>query len=315
MRECSQARKKKAPRAPTRVLKKGVRNVELKKKIKSRTSPGPPATATPGLLRGVFGAGARRRAAAAVLLVLQTPRAEGAWRRIERARGGESWTEMKKLEAQRRGGKIVLSPLTRRLVFFCSEKRELLATYRRNGTNETFHSIICTRKRTRGCEENEREEGGRQPLCEESEKGLFQKRGKGKRGEAKREREGKRGRRRRFLPSLSFFLLFLVHAAFADATLALAALPAASISSATAAAPPPSEAATAAEAGAAAADAAAAADDGLPPLPGAPGLGGGESALRPPPSACRSLLCALARAAPHRACGLSIQNLAVRRVA
>ncbi len=82
----------------------------------------------------------------------------------------------------------MLSPLTRRLVFFCSEKRELLATYRRNGTNETFHSIICTRKRTRGCEENEREEGGRQPLCEESEKGLFQKRGKGKRGEAKRER-------------------------------------------------------------------------------------------------------------------------------
>ena len=108
-----------------------------------------------------------------------------------------------------------------------------------------------------------------------------------------------------FQPLPSLYL----HAAFAEATLALAALPAASISSATAAAP--SATALEAEEEAGGAEGAAAASGAEPLF----GLGGGESALRAPPSACLSLLCALARAGPHRACGLSSQNLAVSSVA
>ena len=188
MRECSQARKKKAPQAPTRVLKKGVRNVELKKKIKSRTSPGPPATATSGLLRGVFGAGARRRAAAAVLLVLQTPRAEGAWRRIERARGGESWTEMKKLEAQRRGGKIVLSPLTRRLVFLVLKKGSCSLLTEEMGPTKRFILLFVPEKEQEDAKKTRERRGGGNPSARKAKRVSFRREARG-REEKRRERE------------------------------------------------------------------------------------------------------------------------------
>lgn len=90
--------KEKAPDEDSALRAKIESNKKKKKSnLKSRTSPGLAETAASGLLRGAVGR-ARRGAAAVALLVLQTPRAEGAWRRIVEERERKREAREKRLE-------------------------------------------------------------------------------------------------------------------------------------------------------------------------------------------------------------------------